>query len=528
MATVKKTIGRLPVYKGDWVAGSYSMLNQVTYLGSTFQSKIDNNTSQPATVVNNELQINSNWSVVSNGTAAYLAGSRLTATESRIKKAEQDIDALRVSTDADKWYGVTKKTNVASPDMARIGWMDNHRSLPYHNRIRPCIVRADRTIAYYLDVNDIRKKADGSPAKLDGTDGQVMVYFPAGYILINSRGNNNGNDNETYAIGLSPFSVDGNEAEYFPAFVKSIDYATVQRSTNKLMSVINEGTDYAGSGSNATAGGVGYPRTSISSYNYTAYARNLGSGWTNSFAWFEMIQTALMYIEYATYQLQKPFNSVLTPEGYKQGGFGVGPQNWSGEDWSAYNAYNPVVKIGEVHQFLSGKNNRGTGVYVKKIQATETKEYTTEFPCWRWISNLWGHLWRWDSGIDVLVNPNGDNPTSTIYMTKDPSKILATNDSDFTFVDSYIRLGLAPRSTGYLKMMNPNSVSANEIGGSSSTYCCAHFWAAIPTSTERRGLHFGARLANGGNALRASADSNSRPSLSYADVGSGLSAYVNE
>lgn len=89
MATVKKTIGRLPVYKGDWVAGSYSMLNQVTYLGSTFQSKIDNNTATPATVVNNALQVNANWSVVSNGTAAYLADSRLTSVESRATQLEQ-------------------------------------------------------------------------------------------------------------------------------------------------------------------------------------------------------------------------------------------------------------------------------------------------------------------------------------------------------------------------------------------------------------------------------------------------------
>lgn len=91
MATVKKTIGRLPVYKGDWVAGTYSMLNQVAYLGSTFQSKIDNNTSQPATVVNNALQVNANWSVVSNGTAAYLADARLTAVEGEADKLDAKI-----------------------------------------------------------------------------------------------------------------------------------------------------------------------------------------------------------------------------------------------------------------------------------------------------------------------------------------------------------------------------------------------------------------------------------------------------
>lgn len=85
MAKVERIIGKLPVHRGAWVQGtSYSRMNQVTMLGSSFQSKIDNNTQEPATVVNNDLVVGSNWDVVANGTAAYLAGSKIAQLEQKM------------------------------------------------------------------------------------------------------------------------------------------------------------------------------------------------------------------------------------------------------------------------------------------------------------------------------------------------------------------------------------------------------------------------------------------------------------
>lgn len=48
-ATTKLNIGKIPVSKGEYQEGTaYQRLNQVTMLGSTYQSKIDDNTSAPA------------------------------------------------------------------------------------------------------------------------------------------------------------------------------------------------------------------------------------------------------------------------------------------------------------------------------------------------------------------------------------------------------------------------------------------------------------------------------------------------
>lgn len=49
VATTKLNIGKIPISKGEYQEGTaYQRLNQVTMLGSTYQSKIDDNTSAPA------------------------------------------------------------------------------------------------------------------------------------------------------------------------------------------------------------------------------------------------------------------------------------------------------------------------------------------------------------------------------------------------------------------------------------------------------------------------------------------------
>ena len=51
MATTKLNIGKIPISKGEYQEGTtYQRLNQVTMLGSTYQSKIDDNTSAPAQI----------------------------------------------------------------------------------------------------------------------------------------------------------------------------------------------------------------------------------------------------------------------------------------------------------------------------------------------------------------------------------------------------------------------------------------------------------------------------------------------
>jgi hypothetical protein len=50
-----------------------------------------------------------------------------------------------------------------------------------HEGMRRCILNDSGKVVYYLDENDSTKKADGTSANIDGTDGQVMVEIPKFY-----------------------------------------------------------------------------------------------------------------------------------------------------------------------------------------------------------------------------------------------------------------------------------------------------------------------------------------------------------
>ena len=46
------------------------------------------------------------------------------------------------------------------------------------SQMRRCVLNANGTVKYYLHPTDSTKKADGTPAIINGTDGNVMVEIP--------------------------------------------------------------------------------------------------------------------------------------------------------------------------------------------------------------------------------------------------------------------------------------------------------------------------------------------------------------
>ena len=73
--------------------------------------------------------------------------------------------------------GALTWTEADSPMAAHVAAIK--AALSVHNKMRRCVVN-DTTmqVAYYLSPTDSTKKADGTAANLDGTDGQVMVELP--------------------------------------------------------------------------------------------------------------------------------------------------------------------------------------------------------------------------------------------------------------------------------------------------------------------------------------------------------------
>ena len=82
MATTKQNIGKIPIMKGEYQEDTtYQRLNQVTMLGSTFQSLINDNAGYPPAEVRDDGKVyainTDKWIIVANALGAYNAGKRI-------------------------------------------------------------------------------------------------------------------------------------------------------------------------------------------------------------------------------------------------------------------------------------------------------------------------------------------------------------------------------------------------------------------------------------------------------------------
>ena len=79
---MKKTFGKIPIYKGDWSAGVIVKEKfRFTYRGSEFQALRDGLTTAP---LNDSDQLNDGWIYISNGTDAYRAAEKIQANANDI------------------------------------------------------------------------------------------------------------------------------------------------------------------------------------------------------------------------------------------------------------------------------------------------------------------------------------------------------------------------------------------------------------------------------------------------------------
>lgn len=79
---MKKTFGKIPIYKGDWFEGvTVKEKFRFTYRGSEFQALRDGLTNAP---LNDSDQLNDGWIYISNGTDAYRAAEKIQANANDI------------------------------------------------------------------------------------------------------------------------------------------------------------------------------------------------------------------------------------------------------------------------------------------------------------------------------------------------------------------------------------------------------------------------------------------------------------
>ena len=411
-------------------------------------------------------------------------------------------------------YGVERSLSVSSPACTRVGSPIFHKSLPIHSRMKGCLLDDDGNVTEYLSPKDWTGQTR------DGSRGQVMVEVPAHYRKFKE-------DGDIFGVRVSELPLPG--YHYVPKMYISAYEATVQRTGNKLSSVVNKTPDFRGGNNNADWDGsyrslLGLPATAISRTNFRNYARNRKAGSTEWNCMTYDAQKALYWlfvIEYANLNTQAPFNAELTAEGYRQGGLGAGVTNITSAKWSAFNNYYPFIPCGYTDTL-----GNGTGV----VPFTMPTEYDPEaetahieyVPRYRGIENPFGHLWQWTDGINVRISPteeNGGDGLSKVFVCSDPSLF---KDNGY---DGYSHVGNEARNEGYVKEIiggEYGEIMPAVVGGGSTTYYCDYHYTNIPTVETLRGVLFGGNAADGAYAGFAYAGSYNAPSGTYAYVGSRL------
>ena len=479
---------------------TYSVVSTTTngLMSSTDKSKLDgiatnaNNYSLP-TASNSTLggvkigdNINNN-----NGTISVTVDSSLSDTSTnpvQNKVINNSINSINSSississtiAEMSCVYGVRHYYNNSSTALTRIGSSNLHVTLPVQSRMRRCVVADDGSVVYYLDANDSTKKEDGTAAVLDGTDGQVMVEVPEHY-----RRHTLGSNYYDSEIALVPFTGAFKVNKYYV----SMSEAAMDRTNNKLSSVVNTTTQYRG-GNNTSSWDdtyrslLGMPATSISTINFHTYANNRGTGW-------EMYEVDvhddiywLYVIEYANTNVQLAYNSELTSEGYHQGGLGNGVIGKDWGTWSSYNSNNPIIPCGTT---LSLGNNSGVVSYSPLSSDGSTAWGTFSVPSYRGIQNPYAHIWQW--AIGYMGVGNGTNQVA--YRCRHRKHYSTGSLNNY-----YSQVGLISSSGGWTKTIVKNKygdIIPTSVGAGDTTYFSDYLWEAHSNGSVYA-CRFGGRL----------------------------------
>lgn len=407
-------------------------------------------------------------------------------------------------------YGIEYDTASSSPECTRIGNMSYHRTLPVQSGMRGCLLDDEGNVIEYLPSND------WTTAVRDGSKGQVMVEIPEHYRKFEEEGTKQ-------RVRLSTMPLAGFHRvpkQYVSAYQASLD-----RTNNKLASVVNVTAQYRG-GNNTAAWDdtyrslLGRPVTNLSRTNFRTYARNRKA---DSVEWncmtYGIHKTLywLFVVEYATLNSQKAYNAAVTAEGYRQGGLGDGVSNLADASWSAFNSYNPFIPCGYTDSI-----GNGTGIVPFTMPSEYGSALVTNVPRYRGVENPFAHIWQWTDGINVRIDPDvsaGGDGLSKVYVTDNPSLF---NDNNY---DGYKYVGDEARTNGYVMSVifgEGGEIICKSIGAGSTSYFTDYHYTNIPTARTLRGVLFGAGATSGAYAGFVFSYSHYAPSNANANVGSRL------
>ena len=295
---------------------------------------------------------------------------------------------------------------------------------------RPCVLKFDGTVDYYLNPNDYSKKTDGAASTIDSSSstGNVMLEFPKIWV----KRVNDGNGART--VSIAPVNVDGTYKCWsnINAEDKEVDHfylpaynGTIHSSKMRSLSGVTLNTTYA----------PNYTRAQ----EVTAATANNPTGknlwYTETWADFCLIYD-LLYLMGKSLDLQRTFGQGLS----------------SGSE-TAMRAY------------VTGTHN-AKGLFYGDISGTSTAVKVLG------MENLWGCRWH---GVAGLINDNGTLKVKMTYGVADGSTAVGYN----TTGDGYLNYGSTYGTAGYVKKMQADNTMGYKIietAGTDATYYCDYYY----------------------------------------------------
>lgn len=395
----------------------------------------------------------------------------------------------------------TWDTNTSSPAAATS--VGSRVITPIHAGMRRCVINDSGVVQYYLDPSDSTKKADGTSANIDGTDGQVMVEIPKFYARREVSG--------TYVTwSISPVALPG--FTLHPAFTKNgstvdfrycgaYDACVYDVSASAYISGQNyDNNSGAGNGVAvdvtastgdvlASVSGV-YPMVGLTRAEFRTIAANRGAGWRQlDFTLWSAIQL-LYLVEYQTFYSQNVLGNGNTATTYA---------TTAGDPTQAGNGGSEA-----------GKSNALGNASTNTTSGASSASRGVAYMSYRGIENFYGNEWNWTDG--VIVNPDGavSADQGDWWFTNNSADFSDSVKTNMTQITAAAATGSGVWMTALVSSDN-FFVPAASSGGSSSTYITDQFFNS--TSADRvvrvgGGADDGA--AAGAFGVRAADDSSRR------------------
>lgn len=376
---------------------------------------------------------------------------------------------------AGRYWDETNSSPVAA---GYYGSLAALKELPKKLGLGRYLVTDDR-VRRKLDPADSNRYEDGSPAKLDGTQGQCMWCWNAHYYTTWKEGNRT-----IETITFQP--IPGKKSVYVPAGgISWFNAGVIDRTEQKLCSVISTDTRYRGGNGSVLSSYanladdapqktmLGMAATAFKYGDFSTIARKRGEGWDACWYVARAVVEYTMRIILGTRHSQSAYNAELDADGLYQGGLGSGVTNMP--SWGDYNGYYPIIPT-------SVGLEKGDGIGIVEYSVTKadgTAVYTAPVPVFFGLVNPFGHLWGVCGGLVIDVGAE----KTLAYVA--PSLYAGFS---WTNTEGMLLAAELPRKEGYIKKYSTHLLCClpTEVGATTATCFADYFYTNIVNNSGFR------------------------------------------